>query len=102
MSQAKVFTETLSREFDALKREKDEGQEAVMRYFTPDGNVMRVGTLICDEGTNCIVIYGAQHSQTVVLPPHEAPYIILELVSESQAADIERLNQGERNAIGFR
>ena len=97
VSQAQDFYDAVKRQYAALRDEAaEEGEVAVMRYHTPAGQEIRVGTIRLHTGENTIVIYGDDGSTPhIIVVPAQNAHIILQLLPEDAASD------SDRRPVGF-
>jgi hypothetical protein len=98
VSEAQDFYDAVKRQYDALREEAaDEGEVAVMRYHTPAGREIKVGTLRLVPGENTITIFGEDDHATphIIVVSAQNAHVILQLVPEDKASP------SDRRPIGF-
>jgi hypothetical protein len=98
VSEAQDFYDAVKRQYAALREEAAElGEVAVMRYYTPAGREIKVGTMRLVTGENTIIIFGEDDYATphIIVVPAQNAHVIMQLVPEETASP------SDRKTIGF-
>ena len=91
MSQAQDFYNTVRREYKSLRDGISESEVAVLRYYTPAGEEIRVNTMQLEEGTNTVVIYGDDGANyCVVIAPTQNAHLMLRVIQAEEATEVDR------------
>ena len=91
------FFNNIRREYDALRRNKEANQVAVMRYHSPAGEVIYVTQVSLYENSNALLLYGSDGvSPCVVVAQAQSAQIIMKLITPNESTP-----EHERQAVRF-
>jgi hypothetical protein len=88
----------IRREYDALRRKAKVNQVAVMRYYSPAGEVIHVNQVsLYDKNSNSLLIYGDDGVHgCVIVTPAQSAQIIMKLLTLDESTP-----EHERQPVGF-